>query len=285
MIGGYLALPLNGVPGVGLVPRASGTANYIRNNGARHSLTGTIGLPNTQGQSTSDGAIGSPSGREWCLPPAMTASDPYYSSSGARSATLAGTWALVADGTQQQGIGTVPPMYFGSYAAAFAGDRWVQILPSSINLRISTLECTVNTPLDINFGSVNHDATVNAELGSRSYPLITTCGQPSNHINANINLQFRAASGIHASATTRLALNEGGGFVTGEINKGVTGSGACSGSTGIPFNNTPLKIGNITNVESSKTLDNQVTWRLCSGGNDMPIGKVTASAEMLVTFN
>ncbi|WP_244618483.1 hypothetical protein [Serratia fonticola] len=27
------------------------------------------------------------------------------------------------------------------------------------------------------------------------------------------------------------------------------------------------------------------SWRRCSGGKDLPLGKVSAAAEMLVTFN
>ncbi|EOW2413975.1 hypothetical protein ACQ78R_000761 [Yersinia enterocolitica] len=46
-----------------------------------------------------------------------------------------------------------------------------------------------------------------------------------------------------------------------------------------------VKIGNILATEATKVINNQVTWRLCSGGTSLPIGNVTASAEMLVTFN
>lgn len=54
---------------------------------------------------------------------------------------------------------------------------------------------------------------------------------------------------------------------------------------GLPFDNSVVKIGNILATEATKVINNQVTWRLCSGGTSLPIGNVTASAEMLVTFN
>ncbi|HHQ6629446.1 TPA: hypothetical protein ACSTL1_000863 [Serratia fonticola] len=124
-----------------------------------------------------------------------------------------------------------------------------------------------------------------AELAAQSYPLITNCGQSSDFIDANINLQFRALSGLYKSAPTRLALRQGGGYITGEIDNGVTGSGNCAATSGLPFDNRQLKIGRITQAEISQSITNQVTWRLCSGGKDLPLGNVSAAAEMLVTFN
>jgi len=284
-IGGYLAFPLAGIRGVGLMPRASGNATYTRSNNSQESLTGTIGLPETKGSSTSQGNIASPPDYTWCLPPATSSNDTFYSSSGTRRATLSGTWVLVADGTQQAGEGSVPPMYFGSFSAITSGDRIISILPTNISLRISTLECSVNTPTAINFGSVIRNTQANAELAVKPVQLVATCGQPNNQINANINLQFRAISGLYNSAASRLALNQGGGYITGEIDNGVTGSGDCKATTGLRFDNSLIKLGNITSAESSKTLTNQLTWRLCSGGSNVPVGAVTASTEMLVTFN
>lgn len=283
-IGGYLAFPLTGVPGVGLIPRASGSATYALFDNSQGRLTGTIGLPETRGSSTSQGNITSPPDYTWDLPPSMLPSETFYSISGTRTATLSGTWVLVADGTQRAGEGSVPPMYFASFLATY-GSLKTSILPTSISIRISTLECSVNTPTAINFGSVIRNTQANAELAVKPVQLVATCGQPTDQINANINLQFRAISGLYNSAPSRLALKQGGGYITGEIDNGVTGSGDCKATTGLRFDNSLIKLGSITNAESSKTLTNQLTWRLCSGGSSVPIGAVTASTEMLVTFN
>ncbi|OVZ79837.1 hypothetical protein CBW54_19280 [Yersinia kristensenii] len=284
-IGGYWVLPLTGVPGVGLMPRASGSALYTLSNNSQGTLTGTIGQPETSGSSTSQANITSPPNYTWCLPPAMTSNSNFYLASGPRTATLSGTWVLVADGSQTAGEGSVPTMYFGSFSAAGSGDRIASILPTNISLRISTLECSVNTPTAINFGAVNRNTLANAELAVKTVQLVATCGQPTDRINANINLQFRAISGLYSSTASRLALDQGGGYITGEIDNGVTGSGDCKATTGLRFDNTAIKLGSITSTESSKTLTNQLTWRLCSGGNSLPTGAVTASTEMLVTFN
>ncbi|WP_245209536.1 adhesin [Serratia fonticola] len=221
----------------------------------------------------------------WCIPPASSSDGLFYSSSGARTATLSGTWVLVADGTQRTGVGTINPMYFGSFGSYGTADRATPILPTNISLRISTLECSVNTPTAINFGSVIRTTQANAELAVKRVQLIVTCGQPTDQINANINLQFRSISGLYNSAASRLALNQGGGYITGEIDNGVNGSGDCKATTGLPFDGTFIKLGSITSAESSKTLTNWLTWRLCSGGSSVPTGAVTASTEMLVTFN
>lgn len=103
-------------------------------------------------------------------------------------------------------------MYFGSYSMINSGDRTVQILPSSLTLRVSTLECNVNTPLTIDFGSVARNTQANKELALKNVPLVTTCGQASDFINANVNLQLRAISGLYGGQPTRLALNQGGGI-------------------------------------------------------------------------
>jgi len=288
-IGGYMAYPISGLSGVGLIPRATGTASYVRDAGGStpdETLSGTFGLPETKGFSSyKGGSVLSVSGYAWCLSVTSGYLASFYLSSGPRTATLSGSWVLVADGTQQTGQGTLAPIYFGSFSNARSGDKYATILPSNINLRVSTLECSVSTPTSINFGYVSRDTAAGAELALMPVQLTATCGQDSDRINANINLQFRAISGLYNNEPSRLALNQGGGYITGEIDGGVTGSGNCRATTGLKFDNTAIKLGSITSAESSKTLANQVTWRLCSGGSSLPAGAVTASTEMLVTFN
>lgn len=283
-IAGYMTLPL-GDSGAGLVPRATGSATYTRYNNVRETLTGTVGLPETKGTTTAGVSTRSPSGFQWCLPPSMTDSLYFYSSSAIRTATLAGTWVIVANGNQKSVEVSVPAMFFGSYSRVSEGDKTEQILPSNITLRISTLECTVNTPTAIDFKNVMRNTQAGAELATLTYPLTTTCGQPTDQISANINLQFRALTGLNSGNAARLALRQGGGWITGEISNGVTGSGACTSTSGIPFDNKAVKLGTISSAEASKNLSHQVTWRLCSAGSSLPQGAVDAAAEMLVTFN
>ncbi|EOD4110887.1 hypothetical protein ACVT81_004133 [Yersinia enterocolitica] len=270
---------------MGLIPRATANVSYTLYNGSTESLAGTIGLPETKGNTSSNVAVTSPSGFEWCLPPRMTENILFYDMSGDRTANISGSWVLVADGTQVTSTAVITPMYLASFSAYATGDKSTNILPSNITLRISTLECTVSTPTMINFGSVERLTQVGAELASYSSAITTSCSQTSDRINANINMQFKALSGLYANEPTRLALVQGGGYITGEINNGVTGSGLCTGTSGLPFDNSLVKIGNILATEATKAINNQVTWRLCSGGTSLPIGNVTASAEMLVTFN
>ncbi|MFM1332491.1 hypothetical protein WFO66_00045 [Yersinia enterocolitica] len=282
-IGGSMAYKI--APGVGLIPRATANVSYTLYNGSTESLAGTIGLPETKGNTSSNVAVTSPSGFEWCLPPRMTENILFYDMSGDRTANISGSWVLVADGTQVTSTAVITPMYLASFSAYATGDKSTNILPSNITLRISTLECTVSTPTMINFGSVERLTQVGAELASYSSAITTACSQASDRINANINLQFKALSGLYANEPTRLALVQGGGYITGEINNGVTGSGLCTGTSGLPFDNSLVKIGNILATEATKAINNQVTWRLCSGGASLPVGNVTSSAEMLVTFN
>lgn len=290
-IGGYMALPLSekgtGLPtGVGLIPRANVNVVYYPRVGGAQTISGTIGLPDTIGfSSIINGNVTPVSDKSWCLSPKMQSEQFFYSAGQPRFATASGTWVLVADGTQRSTTARIPTMYFSSYSYTALGDLKTPILPATIDLRISTLECTVSTLTSINFGAVRRNTTANSELAVKPVQLVTTCGQDSDRINANINVQFRAISGLYNSSPSRLSLNQGGGYITGEINNGVTGSGACAATTGLLFDNTPAKIGSISSAESSVTLTNQIIWRLCSGGSDLPVGPVDAAAELLVTFN
>ncbi|CNK84370.1 Uncharacterised protein [Yersinia mollaretii] len=286
-IGGYMARQI--APGVGLLPRANVSASYILYDGKAETLTGTIGLPQTQGKTSSNITVTSPSGFDWCLSPRMVNVASLYKYSSNRTASISGNWVLVADGTQVSSDISLGNMYFGSNSLPAQGDIsgsiGISILPAGITLRISTLECTVSTPTMINFGSVERLTQVGAELATYSSSMMTACSQDSNQINANINLQFKALTSLYGNQPTRLALAQGGGYITGEIDNGVTGSGVCTGTSGLPFDNTAVKIGNIISSETTKVINNQVTWRLCSGGASLPVGNVNASAEMLVTFN
>lgn len=286
-IAGYEVFPLEGITGVGLIPRATGKANFFDYKGNYQTLNGTIGLPATHGISTVLGSgigVRDPATKRWCLPPDNTASLNFYSANATREAQLSGTWVMVADGNQTNAEIRVSPMYFGSFAATESGNKYVQILPTNITIRVSTLECTVNTPLTIDFGSVLRNTQRGAELAARQFQFNTNCGQTNNYINANINVKFRALSGLYEGAPSRLSLSQGGGYITGEISNGLTGSGACASTTGLKFDDSMVKLGAV-NGEPEKTFTNQVTWRLCSGGSSLPTGAVTASTEMVVTFN
>ncbi|WMB71222.1 hypothetical protein RA178_12295 [Shewanella oncorhynchi] len=282
-IAGYKVYKI--APGVGIIPRATVSANYVLNDNTVEMLSGTIGLPATQATTTSGAVITNPlQGTTWCLAPRMSSSTNFYKASTYINATVTGTWVMIADGSQTR----KDNISLSNVNFTTAGNGYVDFSPifsNNMTLRISTLECNVSTNQTIDFGAVSRNTKQDAELGSLSYPLTVQCSQDNSvGVDANINVQFRALSSLYEGTKTRLALSEGGGYITGEINN-VTGSGRCSDGTGVPFDNSPLKIASIINTQASQNTTNQVTWRLCSGGSSLPIGNVTASAEMLVTFN
>ncbi|MFC0227969.1 adhesin [Serratia aquatilis] len=284
VIAGYKAFKI--APGVGIIPRATISADYVLANGNPETLSGTIGLPSTQGNTSGGAIITNPlMGGSWCLAPRMSSVANFYKPSTYINATATGTWVMVADGTQKkQDNISLTNVNFTTSGNGYVG--FSPIFARNMTLRISTLECTVNTPVQINFGAVAKNIQSGAELGSQTNVLTTYCSQDSaSEINANINVQFRALTGLYQGSPTRLSLSQGGGYITGEIDRGVTGSGSCTGSNGVPFDNTLLKIGNITSAQTTQNTTNQITWRLCSGGSSLPVGNVDASAEMLVTFN
>lgn len=246
-----------------------------------------MGLPETAGVA-GDTNVTAPSGYDWCLPPRNIEVSNFYDPNISRNVTITGTWVIVADGTQTNSEITVPSMYAASFAGTFSGDRSSSILPANIILRVSTLDCHINIPTNINFGAVTFNPTVDSELASRTDQLIVTCTQEndlSTSVNANVNLQFHPISGVFEDDDTQLALNQGGGYITGEISDGITSSGECGSAAGIYFDREPIEIGQITKTDSYKSFEHQITWRLCSGGDELPLGPVTAAADMIVTFN
>lgn len=281
-IAGYKAFPIS--MNLGLIPRATGSAQFGLLDGETGTLTGTIGLPETSATSSTVGKITN-FRRAWCLTPEMISKEHYYNKRFNRTSTLSGTWALVANGNQTSAEIKLPRLYFASFSKVREGDRFTVIFPTNITLRVSALECTVSTPTTINFGNVVRNVKPKIELAKSSVSLTTSCGQSSDKINANINVQFRALTGFFNGVPSQLALKQGGGYITGEIDNGATGSGACNSSAGVNFDSRPIKLGQINNSESIKVLNNQLTWRLCSGGNSLPSGAVDAATEMMVTFN
>lgn len=269
-------------PGIGLVPRAIGTATYTAYDGTTKSFPGTIGVPETRGGNS--GELVSPSGYDWCLPATNVGTSNFYSVSGPRTVNLSGRWAIVADGSQVTTTLTVPLMYASSFSAVRTGDRYQPILPAALYLRVSTLECSVNTPTVINFGTVSRNLITNSELSKQSNPFVVNCSQSSDYISANVAVQFRALTSLYGGVKNNLSLAQGGGYITGEISN-ITGSGTCGRNTGISYDSTHINIGKIALSETSKSFNNQIIWRLCSGGELLPTGPVSASTEMLVTFN
>jgi len=276
------------IDGVYLVPRLNVSGTYYRRYNTKPvNFAGTIGLPKTSVRVTSyNESMDVENG--WCFSPRKAGDiGNYYNLNRDRTLNYNGTWVLVTDGTQKSTDNIkLPAYYLGSYSSLTGSSTSVNILPTDITLRVSTLECRVDTPTNIDFGLVTHNSQKGAELGRAVTPANTYCSQDTDLIDANINLQFRAISGLHENNPAYLALQEtpDGGYITGEI-PGVTGSGLCTGSGGIAFNNTQYKVGEIKASEYSTVSNKQLVWRLCSGGKTLPMGKVSAAAEMLVTFN
>lgn len=280
--------------GVVLVPQVTVSGRFtLYHASEERTFSGSIGYP-VNNVKTSDGkdmrfTYGGIGDYPWCFapegdnPPGIIQN--YYSASAPRTVSFSGNWAIIADGSQTTSPSiSLPVIYFGSYSSNVSANLYKQILPTNIDVRVSTLECTITTSKSINFGNVRRNSQPQSELGTGTYPLDTTCFQPTDMINANINIQFNALSGLYDAKPTRLSLKQGGGYITGEID-GVTGSGVCNATTGLKFDNTLYKVGEISNAETKKTTSHNVTWRLCSGGSNLPTGRVDASAEMLVTFN
>ena len=302
-IGGFLAYPIlrNGQPtGVGLVPRTqvNGTFPLIGST-SPIPFSGAIGLPATSGSYTNSYGfqlpLAEPSGKAWALTPCVISGicTNIYRPGEPISVTLTGSWVMVADGTQQAASSvSLPPMWAVSHASSTSSRMNQQILPGGLDLRISTIECTVSAPAIINFGQVGKNLTAHSELSRKNMQAGVSCNQEADGaIAVDVNLQFRATSGLYEGNPAWLGVNQGASgsapaaaYITGEISN-VSGSGTCGASTGLKFDLSRTRIGRLSNTELLRTFAPQFIWRLCSGGSQLATGEINASAEMMVTFN
>lgn len=274
--------------GIFLVPQATYTITYQLNSGVSETMSGSIGIPETNG-TLSGGGTGSVAVQvidsAWCMTPRSYAINQFFKVDSERRASMTGNWIIITDGSQQDGIYNTPSMFFGSRVIG-PSDSVHYYLPS-FQIKVSTRQCSININNSIAFGEVEHNSAIGAELGRvNDDSFVVACSQSSVNPAANINVKFQANSGLYNGEATRLSLNEGGGYITGEI-AGVAGvdNGVCNSTGGLTFNSDPIRIGAMNAGDSSESFPNALTWRLCSGGDTLPVGNVTASATVDVIFN
>ncbi|NIF47409.1 hypothetical protein F3J28_06490 [Enterobacter sp. Ap-1006] len=225
--------------------------------------------------------------RQWCF--TMSAFDNWselLDPNEARTVRFEGHWVIVADGTQRMRRGIRFP---DIHAASFTPDRTGNIMeswfPPGTTLRISTLECNIDTPRDINFGDVPRNINRDAKLKEQTVPFNVACTQDEDTEDTNIEVRFNALSGLYkTSEINKLAFGDpNGAYLTGTLSG--QPEGLCGTVNGVRFDTTPLDLGKIGATETSKLINNTMTWRLCSGGDKLQTGEIKASAEVLVTFN
>ncbi|NIF31808.1 hypothetical protein F3J29_06635 [Enterobacter sp. Cy-643] len=296
-IAGVLALEI--APGVGIAPRISFYSDWPRSaafGGGNGNISGSF---TTEGGSAQiDGAGLSQtqvlplvrdkrSPRQWCF--TLYSYDygtDILDPSRARHIQFDGHWVIVADGNQSQQRGIpFPQIYAASYTWGGTGNLREPWFPPGTTLRISTLECNIDTPRDINFGDVPRNINRDAELKVQTVNFNVDCTQDVDTEDTNIEVRFNALSGLYkTSEINKLAFGDpNGAYLTGTLSG--EPEGFCGTANGVKFDTTPLDIGIMGATDTIKRFPNKMTWRLCSGGDKLQTGEIKASAELLVTFN
>lgn len=284
-INGIQALKI--AQGVFVVPRTTFTISYKLDNGVQETMSGSLGEPETKGIISGNGAnflAAQVTDSAWCLTPRSSPVSNFFQVGSERSGSVTGDWIIITDGTQQDGIYTVPIMSFKSRVIAPSNNAYAYF--ASFQIKVSTRQCSININNSIDFGEVEHNSTIRTELGRVNDNLEVGCTQSSVNPSANINVKFQSNSGFFDGEAARLPLNEGGGYITGEIT-GIAGvdNGACNSTGGLKFNSDPIRLGSIGTGAGNVSFPNELTWRLCSGGSTLPVGNVSASATVDVVFN
>ncbi|WP_125992707.1 hypothetical protein [Klebsiella aerogenes] len=257
-----------------------------------HIISGTIGYPETKvtDQNGTPWEVTS----SWCT----KLSDVYPVLGKNKELNISGDWIVYATGDQ------IPSTTIYKLSSNLSGlirtiftpqlgfesdkgeDHLNPLLLSDISVRVIGVQCSINTQINVNFGEVLYNANLNAELASVTSPFSVSCKQGSDPVTVNINASFRANTGYYKGDATQLALSEGGGYITGEIGKGVTGSGACvSHPSSLSFAQVPVKLTTLQSTAPSIDDNNTITWRLCSGGSELPVGNIHASTELSIVFS
>lgn len=277
-----------GSQGIRLVPRASFSSTFRTGNYQTHTVTGTLGINGTRGTNggTNENLVANPINK-WCIPATMGSIENYFDT-GTRSVHITGNWVLIGDGTQRSGTFKIPKMFALSRVPGFNSltDATKPVTEDEIELIVNQINCQIQGPQTINFGDVIRNTKKHVELGSSESQFNIQCNQnPQELAEASVSLRFRSISGYFEGDKSKLNLNQqGGGYITGTKPNSNVNGGECGTSTGINFDSTPYDIGKITSTDQNKSFNSTIKWRLCSGGEKLPSGPVSASAEMIVTL-
>lgn len=282
--------------GIYMAPRANingqlfyGLEQNNPNGAYNHSFSGTIGYPETNVRESNGTPMRFDS--PWC----MDTSWVYAVSGEKKEINVSGDWIIYADGTQVPS----PTIYKAPNLAAnivtntgpsatldTGNNNLYKLIVSDISLRVVGVTCNVNTQLNVNFGDIPYDSQNDAELAAVTSPFSVSCKQGALPASVNINASFRANTGFFNGVNTQLALTQGGGYITGEIGRGVTGTGACtSHPSSLNFSQTPINLTSLAATSPSVDYNNLITWRLCSGGSTLPVGSINSSAELSIVFS
>lgn len=145
------------------------------------------------------------------------------------------------------------------------------------------ITCNVSMPSTVDFGTITNNPGAGTELKSVSSAINVNCSKAVDGTKYSIITQVNGTSGLYNNTATRLKLTGAGGYITGELNNSLTGSGACTADGGLKFDSTATKLS--SGIENGATLSNILTWRLCSDGQSMTLGALSASAVISVSIN
>lgn len=267
-VDGYLGYKI--AKGIYFIPRAIVSGQSVNSLGQLEKTDGTLGYPDTKITTFN------PS-KTWCYKAGLD----YRSAKYETKATISGDWIIWADGTQVPSATIFKIPQFVASALLKS-----QVITAPLTVQVVGVQCSVNVQNNVDLGYAEYNATPNAELASAISPFFVSCKQGSVPTTANINASFRANTSIFNTDNTQLALTQGGGYITGEISNGVTGTGACSSHpSSINFSQAPIKLMTLPASTPSIDFNSTITWRLCSGGAQLPVGNISSSAELSIVFS
>lgn len=147
-----------------------------------------------------------------------------------------------------------------------------------IEIIVSGLTCTLNTPTYVNFGAQSSGDYYEELLASVTNNMNVTCNQNKNPSNATIAISANVKPQYYAGNLFDVNLldskNKPGAFVRLFAKKG-------SNNIAIPLDQTPIDLSTISSNQPTASFNNEIVYELYSYGQGAT-GKVSGSVELSI---
>ncbi|MTC34235.1 hypothetical protein GKR67_06370 [Providencia alcalifaciens] len=199
------------------------------------------------------------------------------------SVTLTGRMLIYGTGNQRSGFYRISSPYFGVMIEDYLkfGTAATHIMVRAnepMDIIVSGLTCTLNTPTYVNFGSHSASSRSNELLATVKNNMSVNCDQVTNKIAGTISLSGNVKPQYYSGNSLEINLldtqQKPGAYVKMYVM--VNGN-----KTPITVDQRPIDLAKITAQQASVGINNELVYELYSRGNNVA-GKVSGSAELSI---
>ncbi|QLQ98165.1 hypothetical protein H0910_03485 [Providencia alcalifaciens] len=199
------------------------------------------------------------------------------------SVTLTGRMLIYGTGNQRSGFYRISSPFFGIAVRDYLkfGTAATDIMVRAnepMDIIVSGLTCTLNTPTYVNFGSHSASSRSNELLATVRNNMSVNCDQVTNKIAGTISLSGNVKPQYYSGNSLEINLldtqQKSGAYVKMYVM--VNGN-----KTPITVDQRPIDLAKITAQQTNVSANNELVYELYSRGNNVA-GKVSGSAELSI---